>query len=223
MGEYQPRSARVEPSAIVPAAVCYSGDTAHGLNWRPDMPKEIRMPYSFTLTSRISASAREIYDAWLTSRGHSEMTGAEARMSDALGAEVSAWNGYISGRNLDLVPPVRIVQSWRTTKFTDQHEDSIITVTLEEAADGTLLTLVHSNVPDDHRSYEEGGWQSNYFTPMQEYFGASRRKHAAKRASSKRKTSRSGTKPKGRRAKVARRKRAKCQIAQRKPVRRSRR
>ena len=128
------------------------------------------MPYSFTLTTTLPASAQQIYDAWLDSLAHSQMTGGEALMSDELGAEVSAWNGYISGRNLELVPGARIVQSWRTTEFTDAHEDSTITVTLEETPNGTLLTLVHGNVPDEQRSYEQGGWQSNYFEPMQDYF-----------------------------------------------------
>ena len=41
---------------------------------------------------------------------------------------------------------------------------------MQETEDGTLLTLEHSNVPDEHKSYEEGGWQSNYFEPMIVYF-----------------------------------------------------
>ena len=128
------------------------------------------MPYTFTLAGKISASPQEIYEAWLDSLAHSEMTGGEANMSDQIGAEVSAWDGYISGRNIELVPGRRIVQSWRTSEFTDEHEDSIVTVLLEETDDGTLLTLVHSNVPDDQRSYEESGWQSHYFEPMEAYF-----------------------------------------------------
>ena len=128
------------------------------------------MPYTYTLTSIIPASAQEIYDAWLDSLAHSEMTGGEATMSDEIGAEVSAWDGYISGRNLELVPGERIVQSWRTTEFTDEHDDSIVTVTLEDMEDGTVLTLVHSNVPDEQTSYEEGGWESKYFEPMKVYF-----------------------------------------------------
>jgi uncharacterized protein YndB with AHSA1/START domain len=130
------------------------------------------MPYAFTLTATIPASPVEIYQAWLDSIGHSEMTGGEATMSDEVGADVTAWDGYISGRNLELVPGERIVQSWRTTEFGDEDEDSIITVVLQEVDEGTLLTLEHSNVPDAHRSYEEGGWQSNYFEPMVVYFGA---------------------------------------------------
>ena len=150
------------------------------------------MPYTFTLASKIPASAQEIYDAWLDSLAHSEMTGGEANMSDQIGAEVSAWDGYVSGRNIELVPGKRIVQSWRTSEFTDEHEDSVVTVLLEETDDGTLLTLVHSNVPDDQRSYEESGWQSQYFEPMEVYFRersggaiASSPKKAAKRAAPK--------------------------------------
>ena len=79
------------------------------------------MPYTFTLTTTIPASPEEIYQAWLDSLGHSEMTGGAATMSDQIGAAVSAWDGYISGRNLELVPGERIVQSWRTTEFADEH------------------------------------------------------------------------------------------------------
>jgi uncharacterized protein YndB with AHSA1/START domain len=139
---------------------------------------EANMHYAYTLTTTLPASAQEIYEAWLDSLAHTEMTGSEAIMSDEVGDEVAAWDGYISGRNLELVPGERIVQSWRTSEFTDAHEDSIITVTLEEVADGTLLTLVHSKVPEDQKSYEEGGWQVHYFEPMKDYF--SKRKRAGK-------------------------------------------
>jgi uncharacterized protein YndB with AHSA1/START domain len=136
------------------------------------------MPYTFTLNATIPATPEEIYQAWLDSLAHSEMTGGEASMSDQLGAEVSAWDGYISGRNLVLIPSERIVQSWRTSEFGDEHQDSVITVVLEQAGDDTVLTLEHSNVPDEHRSYEEGGWQSNYFEPMVAYFSERRGKAA---------------------------------------------
>jgi uncharacterized protein YndB with AHSA1/START domain len=133
------------------------------------------MPYDFTLTTIVPASAQEIYEAWLDSLKHSEMTGGgEAVMSDEIGADVSAWEGYISGRNLELVPGERIVQSWRSSQFADEHEDSIITLTFEEVDGGTRVTLLHSNVPDEQTGYEEGGWQTYYFEPMAAYFGEPR-------------------------------------------------
>lgn len=128
------------------------------------------MAYDYILTALIPASPQDIYDAWLDSRAHSAMTGGRAVQSPEVGAEVSAWDDYISGRNLELVPGERIVQSWRTTEFSDEHEDSIVTLTLEETEGGTLLTLTHSNVPEEQTSYEEGGWATHYFEPMQRYF-----------------------------------------------------
>jgi uncharacterized protein YndB with AHSA1/START domain len=156
---------------------------------------EANMHYAYKLTTTLPASAQDIYEAWLDSLAHTEMTGSEAIMSDEVGDEVAAWDGYISGRNLELVPGERIVQSWRTTQFTDEHEDSQIIVTLKAVEDGTLLTLEHTNVPDAQRSYEEGGWQEHYFDPMKEYFGKRKRprtRRTAKGVARKTKTKRAG-------------------------------
>jgi uncharacterized protein YndB with AHSA1/START domain len=128
------------------------------------------MPYTYTLRSIIPATPQQIYAAWLDSLAHSAMTGGKASMSDEIGAAISAWDGYITGRNLHLVRGKRIVQSWRTSRFTDAHADSIVTITLRAAASGTVLMLEHSNVPDDQRNYEDGGWEENYFAPMKDYF-----------------------------------------------------
>jgi len=189
------------------------------------------MQYAFTLTTTIPASAQDIYEAWLDSLAHTEMTGGEAIMSDEVGAEVAAWDGYITGRNLELVPGERIVQSWRTSEFSDAHEDSIITVTLEAVEGGTLLTLVHSKVPEGQTSYEEGGWEVHDFEPMKEYFAkrrkAGRKAKAAapkKKAKAKPKTKSktklaAKSKPVASRAKTRNKKNSKRVVAKAKPKR----
>jgi uncharacterized protein YndB with AHSA1/START domain len=128
------------------------------------------MSYEFALTEIIPATPQAIYDAWLDSDGHTAMTGGKAEISAKPGAGYTAWDGYISGKNLELMPGRRIVQSWRTTQFPEGHGDSKITVTLTPAEGGTLLKLVHSDVPDGQTSYEKGGWQTHYFEPMKKYF-----------------------------------------------------
>jgi uncharacterized protein YndB with AHSA1/START domain len=147
------------------------------------------MSYDFTLTTILPATPQAVYDTWLDSRGHTAMTGSTAKTSAKVGAKVSAWGGYISGRNLDLVPGKRIVQTWRTTKFTDAHADSTITVTLTPAKGGTRLTLRHANVPDGQTSYQKGGWQNSYFAQMKAYFAKlappAKKKKAASKAKRK--------------------------------------
>jgi activator of HSP90 ATPase len=129
------------------------------------------MPFAFTLSDTIPATPRQIYDAWLDSAGHTAMTGGAATASPGEGAVFTAWDNYISGRNLTLEPGRRIVQSWRTTRFTAEHGDSQIEVLLEPVAGGTRLTLHHTNVPDGHTGYQDGGWQDHYFEPMKRWFG----------------------------------------------------
>lgn len=128
------------------------------------------MTFTFTVGDIIPAKPKDIYDAWLDRIGHSNMTGSPAEALPVEGAAFTAWDGYISGRNLKLEPGRRIVQSWRTTRFAPSDADSQIDVLLEPHPEGTKLTLVHSNVPDGHTSYRDGGWQDNYFEPMKLYF-----------------------------------------------------
>jgi activator of HSP90 ATPase len=129
------------------------------------------MSFEFTVSDVIPAAPRAIYDAWLDGAKHAAMTGGKpALASVAVGAAFTAWNGYITGKNLELDPGKRILQSWRTTRFTKDDADSRIEVLLEPAPGGTLVTVRHSNVPDGHTSYRDGGWQQSYFDPMKRYF-----------------------------------------------------
>jgi uncharacterized protein YndB with AHSA1/START domain len=128
------------------------------------------LSYDFEVSDQIPATPEEIFGAWLSSEGHSAMTGGEAHIDPAFGGKFDAWDGYIHGTTIDAIPFTKIVQTWRSANFTDEHEDSRIEVTLEGNDDGTLVTIRHSNVPEDQKGYEDGGWQKSYFDPMRSYF-----------------------------------------------------
>ena len=128
------------------------------------------MAYDFTLQCLLPAAPKKVFDTWLSSKGHSAMTGGAAKMSKRLGASVSAWDGYITGKNLKLMEGKCIVQSWRTTEFPEDHADSKITITLTPHKNGCKLTLHHEGVPNGQTDYEKSGWQSHYFEPMAAYF-----------------------------------------------------
>ncbi len=128
------------------------------------------MAMEFEISTTIPANPDEVYKAWLDSKGHSKMTGSKAKVSDKIGGGFAAWDGYISGTNLELKPGKKIVQSWRTSEFADSEEDSRIEITLAPAKGGTKLTLRHSNLPAHGEQYRQG-WADSYFDPMKEYFG----------------------------------------------------
>ncbi len=86
----------------------------------------------FTLKTTLNAPAKDIYNAWISSEGHTKMTGGEATASNKIGGSFTAWDGYIQGKNLVLEEDKRIVQSWRTSQFEPHEEDSQIEVLLVE-------------------------------------------------------------------------------------------
>ena len=128
------------------------------------------MTIQFTVSDTIPATPEAIYEAWLDSDGHTNMTGSPAHATAVVGGSFDAWDGYISGENLVLEPGKRIVQSWKGNTYTDADGHSKIDVTLESVQGGTKITLVHSNVPDN-QSGHQAGWATHYFEPMKKYFG----------------------------------------------------
>ena len=127
------------------------------------------MALEFTVEAVIPAEPEAVYAAWLDADGHSKMTGAAATVEASVGGRFTAWGNYIAGKNLELQPGKRLVQSWRTTNFTEDDPDSQIEVLFEQAEGGCRVTLIHTNLPPHGTRYETG-WVSNYFEPMQKYF-----------------------------------------------------
>jgi len=124
---------------------------------------------SFEIKETFLVTPAVLYKAWLNSTEHTNMTGGEAQCSKEVGDEFSAWDGYISGKNLSLKTNIEIVQAWRTTEFGEEDKDSILTLTFEEVEQGCLLTLFHEEIPDGQPDYQQG-WIDHYFEPMKDYF-----------------------------------------------------
>jgi activator of HSP90 ATPase len=125
---------------------------------------------SLNLEVVLPVSPKKIYDAWLSSQGHSKFTGAKAKIEPTVGSNFSAWDDYISGKILALDPGKRILQSWRTTEFNENDPDSMLEVLIQPEDNKTRLRLRHWNIPEGEASKYEEGWQEFYFRPMKEYF-----------------------------------------------------
>jgi uncharacterized protein YndB with AHSA1/START domain len=63
----------------------------------------------------IPAPPEAVYDCLVNARKHSEFTGAKATGLGRAGCKFTAWDGYISGKHLELDRPSRIVQEWTTS------------------------------------------------------------------------------------------------------------
>jgi uncharacterized protein YndB with AHSA1/START domain len=94
-------------------------------------------------TEWLPAKPAQVYDAFANARKHAEFTGAGATCEPAVGGAFSAWDGYISGTNLEL----------------ELGRPSRIEFRFAPKNDGTEVTMVHSSVPVDY-----------YWTPLKRYF-----------------------------------------------------
>ena len=129
------------------------------------------MEKEFTLYETFNANAEAIYNAWLSTQGHTLMTGSPAKVHGHANGDFTAWDGYIWGTFLELEPNKRIVQLWRTGEFPEDAEDSRVEILLAESNNKTKLTLVHTHMPEDQVDSYKTGWLDFYFKPMKEYFG----------------------------------------------------
>ena len=60
------------------------------------------MKNGLKVSAVIPAKPAEIYKAWLSSKGHSAMTGSAAKVTGKVGGKFTAWDGYIFGKTLEL-------------------------------------------------------------------------------------------------------------------------
>jgi len=127
------------------------------------------MNIEFEVSEIIPASPSEVYRSWLDSDAHSKMTGSPAQVSSKVGGRFKAWDGYIQGRNIELEPPKRILQRWRTIEFADTDDDSLVEILIQGEQGSSKVTIRHTRLPRHGMQYQQG-WRDSYFTPMKEYF-----------------------------------------------------
>jgi len=127
------------------------------------------MSEQLQLKTLIGASPRKVYDAWIDPRRHADFTSSRTTGGTGVGEPFTAWDGYIQGVHLELVPGRRIVQAWRTTEFPAGSQDSRLEILLMPEAGKTRLTLVQTNIPDGQAEQYRQGWVDLYFAPLRKY------------------------------------------------------
>lgn len=142
--------------------------------------RESTKTLEFKFERTIPAPPGEVYDAWLNPK----IPGNPWHEADKLILDPRV-DGFFYwlikgtahyGRFTEVARPGRIQHTW-VSPFT-LGEESTVTVTFRKQAEDTLMTLVHSDLPNTEggRAHEKG-W--NHFLGIfpEQFEGASRRKH----------------------------------------------
>jgi activator of HSP90 ATPase len=111
------------------------------------------------------ASPHEIFEALMDSAQHTAFSGAAAQISREVGGEFSAYDGYITGKNLELVPDRKIVQLWRAVDWPAGHF-STVSFILAPEPEGTRLEFLQVDLPAGTEAEFAQGWIDNYWEPL---------------------------------------------------------
>ena len=113
-----------------------------------------------------TGTADRIYRALTDTAEFTKMTGgAPTEISSEAGGAFSCFGGMITGRIIELVPNLRIVQAWRAGNW-EPGVYSIVKYDLKQEGEDTRLVLDHSGFPADIKEHLEAGWTANYWEPL---------------------------------------------------------
>ena len=87
------------------------------------------------------------------------------QISPVAGGAFSLFGGYVTGRNIELVPNKRIVQAWRPMTWAPGIY-SIAKFELAEQDSGTKITFDHTGFPQGTGEHLAEGWHDNYWNPL---------------------------------------------------------
>ncbi len=129
----------------------------------------------------ISATCARVYGALTSARDFEAIT----RLSDAadlltapnakvtaissrVGGAFTLFGGYITGRNLELVPAKRLVQAWRAGGW-DAGEYSVVRFELRSEAGGCRILFDQRGFPASQGKSLAYGWRVHYWEPLSRF------------------------------------------------------
>jgi activator of HSP90 ATPase len=120
-------------------------------------------------TVTFNVPPHEVYEALMDSKKHAAFTGGKAKISRVVGGSYSAYDNYIEGKNIELVPDKKIVQTWRAVDWLEGYY-SKITFEFTAVPEGTKMDFTHAELPEGTEEEFTQGWIDNYWEPMKRYF-----------------------------------------------------
>jgi activator of HSP90 ATPase len=119
-------------------------------------------------TVKFEVSPHEVYEALMDSEKHAAFTGQDAEISREVGGKFKAFEGWVEGENLELIPDKKIVQKWRGKDWKEGEWSKVI-YELKEVEGGCEIVLTHE-LPDEHYESCSNGWKEHYWDKMEKYF-----------------------------------------------------
>jgi activator of HSP90 ATPase len=136
---------------------------------------------SIHLETAFKATRKRVYEAFTDAKQFHRVTQLSAavqsgmasgtaptEIANAPGGAFSFFGGYISGRNIELVPNERIIQAWRAGSWPPGIY-SIAKFDLIEQGSDTKLVFDQTGFPKGDGEHLVEGWKTNYWAPLAKF------------------------------------------------------
>jgi activator of HSP90 ATPase len=123
---------------------------------------------TFEQTITFKAAPHEVYEAYMDSKKHARFTGSKASISRRVGGVFKAHGGYITGKNVELIPDEKIVQTWIASDW-KKGETSEVEFAFSAVTGGTKMKFTHRGVPAKHAAHLRTGWFESYWEPLKAF------------------------------------------------------
>ena len=128
--------------------------------------------FSFTQEIIFNATPDQLYDLLMDEKKHAAFTGADAKISNRKGGKFSAYDNYITGKNLELIKGKKIAQEWHASEMPENYFSLITFEFILQSKNKTLLKFSHEKIPLGLNADYEKGWIDFYWDPMKKYLAA---------------------------------------------------
>jgi uncharacterized protein YndB with AHSA1/START domain len=161
------------------AAAAFGGVAFGSMNgWAASADEISHTAESIHLEPVFKASPRRVYDALTDVKQFDQVVKLSAAVQSGMvpankptelsrepGGAFSLFGGYVTGRNIELVPGKRLVQAWRPGGWRPGIY-SIVKFELTEEGSGTKILFDHTGFPQGTAQHLVEGWHENYWNPL---------------------------------------------------------
>ncbi|XP_055386833.1 activator of 90 kDa heat shock protein ATPase homolog 1 [Condylostylus longicornis] len=125
-----------------------------------------------TLNLKVDFQCRsnDIYNVLTRPEMVSAFTRSEVKLNPSKGGEFVLFGGNVHGHFKELIPNVKIVQTWRLKQWPDGHYSDVV-IDIEEKEDHTELRLTQTGVPSSEVDMTTNNWKRYYWNSIKQTFG----------------------------------------------------
>jgi len=118
-----------------------------------------------------NTTAKALYEMYMDAKKHSIATGGPVKITAKEGDKYMVYDGYVTGKNLQLIKNKLIVQTWRASDWTKEDMDSTLVLAFGEAGNDAYVYMTHANVPERQYDSIKKGWDTYYWKPWKKILG----------------------------------------------------